>query len=154
MSDGHVRHRTEQPQAESRTAIPPATRVSFSLVLRYPAVKQRALDDEAARLLAGARPATTREAAASARAADPRDLDRVRSFCEKSGLTIDAIHAYARTIHVSGDAATVNALFHIVLIDARAGSTEWREFDGELRIPGELKPAIDAVLGLSTKPLA
>jgi hypothetical protein len=154
MSDPHVGHRTEHAQAESRTAIPPATRVSFSLVLRYPVVKQRALDDEAARLLAGARPATTREAAASARAADPRDLDRVRSFCEKSGLTIDGIHADSRTIHVSGDAATVNALFHIVLIDARAGSTEWREYDGELRIPGELKPAIEAVLGLSTKPLA
>ena len=154
MSDGHVRHRMEQPQAESRTAIPPATRVSFSLVLRYPPLKQRALDDEAARLLAGVRPATTREAAASVRAADPRDLDQVRSFCEKSGLTIDAIDADSRTIHVSGNAATVNALFHIVLIGARAGSTEWREYDGELHIPGELNPAIEAVLGLSTKPLA
>ncbi len=139
---------------ESQTALPRDAPVSFELVLRYSPATQRERDLESARLLAGERPTKSREAAIAAGAADAKDVERVRSFAERAGLTVDSVNQETRSIHVTGAAGTVNDLFHITLMESHGGGSSWRDYDGQAIMPPELAPIVEEVLGLSTRPVA
>jgi hypothetical protein len=140
---------------ESRTPVPPDTIVSFELVLRYPIAHQTGIDAEAKRLLSGAPPVSTRDpAVAAARRADPADVERVRTVAAHEGLNVESVDVQTRAMRLSGKAHVVNRWFGITLMECRAGSTSWREYDGELRIPAGLTPPVEAILGVSTSPAA
>jgi hypothetical protein len=154
MTEEHLGHRRIERRVESRDAVPSDTPISFEFVLRYPAAQQREIDAEAAQLLAGGGRPRSREEAATTRAVDDADVARVREVAEHAGLAVGAVDAHARSIQLTGTAAAVNALFHITLVNVRAGSQTWRDYDGELRTPPELNAIVEAVLGLATTPVA
>src|SRR3954468_16707966 len=115
MPDGKLGHHRSDRRVESRTPIPPGERISFALVLRYPVASQAAIEHEGKQLLAGVQPALSRDVAASVRAADPADVERVRAFAARAGLSINAVDPRTRVVQVSGDARTVNSLLGITL---------------------------------------
>jgi Pro-kumamolisin, activation domain len=153
MSDARISRSHDDPRAESRTPIPPGTIVSFEMVLRYPSSSAAAIRDERERLLAGARSPHAGDDGQVIRGADPADIDRVRAFAKEAHLKIESVNRDARSIQLSGEARTVNAVFGITLMECRSDSKEWREYDGELRIPSELTSIVESTLGLSTKPV-
>jgi kumamolisin len=121
-------------------------------VLRYPESQHERLEEERRRLLSGH--AQKPLADATVRAADPSDIDTVRAFAEREGLTILETDPNARTVRLSGSVSTVNRLFGITLIRQSAHARSWTDYTGQVTIPGTLRPIVEAVLGLSQKPVA
>lgn len=132
--------------------LPATSVVEFELVLRYPESQHERLEEERQQLLAGH--AQRPLADAAARAADPSDIDTVRAFAEREGLTILESDPKARTMRLSGSVSTVNGLFGITLIRQSAHAHSWTDYTGQVTIPGALRPIVEAVLGLSQKPVA
>ncbi len=131
----------------------PEAVVSFELILRYAPSSQAAIEDEARRLMAGASP-SARDRAAAARSADPGDVEHVRAFLTKAGLTVDSVDPATRSIHVSGSAAAVAKLFGVSFVEHAEGPVSWRDYRGQVRLPPELEEIVVSTLGLSTKPIA
>jgi hypothetical protein len=148
-------YRLDAHRVESRTPVPPDAIVSFELVLRYPIAHQIEIDAQTTRLLSGVPSVSTRDpAVAAARRADPADIERVRTVAAHAGFNVESVDMQTRSMHLSGEAHVVNRWFGITLMECRAGSTSWRDYDGELQIPAALRPLVEAILGVSTSPSA
>jgi kumamolisin len=127
--------------------------IRFELVLRYPPAGQAAIREESERLLAGGA-RQPREATAVSRAADPADIETVRSVVERAGLSVEHVDAASRRVTIAGTTDAVNRFFNITLVTRAESSGSWRGYDGTLKIPPPLEGVVEAVLGLSTKPVA
>jgi hypothetical protein len=155
VPDNRIGHVRREQRVESRIPIPPAAPVSFEVVLRYAPSRQAEIDDEARRLLSGGRPEASRAAATgAAREADPADIQQIRDFAAAQELTVESVDRGSRIVRLRGDAATVNRLWGVTLVECRAGSESWREYDGQPRVPSAIADIVEATLGLSTKPVA
>ena len=132
--------------------LPASAVVDFELVLRYRQSQHEILEEERRLLLAGDSRSLLVNAAA--RSADPSDIDTVKVFAKREGLTIVEIDPSARRIRLSGTSATVNRVFGVTLIRHSANEHSWIDYQGEVAIPGELSPIVEAVLGLTQKPAA
>jgi kumamolisin len=128
----------------------PGQRIELSLVLR----PRRPLDELEARLSQHQRP-LTREEFATAYGADPGDLERVESFVRRHGLAVVQASAPRRTVRVAGRAGDLASLFGVQLLEFQdEDGTRFREPNGELRVPDELKDIVQGVFGLDTRPRA
>jgi hypothetical protein len=132
--------------------LPASAVVDFELVLRYRESQHDLLEDERRLLLAGDSRGLLVNAAA--RSADPSDIEAVKAFARREGLTIVEIDPSARRIRLSGTAATVNRVFGVTMIRRWDNEHSWIDYHGEVAIPGDLSPLVDAVLGLTQKPAA
>ena len=107
------------------------------------------------------------EAAAVAGAADPRaalarhrakhhdgDIALVRRFAEVQGLAVIAVEPARRLVKLSGTVAAFDAAFGTELRLYRQGEREFRAREGVLRLPADLLPIVEAVLGLDDRPAA
>jgi pro-kumamolisin-like protein len=126
----------------------PGEVVDFELVLRYPAAERRRIEAQGEALLAGrAAPGPPAD-----RAADPADIDAVRSFARDAGLRVGAIDRASRRVSLSGPAAAIEKAFGVTLV--RGGGASARDVAGTVALPPKLGPIVEAVLGLSAKPVA
>jgi kumamolisin len=107
------------------------------------------------------------EAQAVAGAADPRaamkahrasghrdDIARVRAFADGQGLTVVAVEPDRRLIKLSGSVSALQAAFGTRLDLYRQGDRQFRARSGVLRLPADLLPIVEAVLGLDDRPAA
>ena len=86
--------------------------------------------------------------------ADPAAIKAVKAFASEFGLTAEA-DAARRTVTVSGGAAAVQKAFGVTLQQhAVSGGGSFRVREGEIYLPQELAPYVDAVLGLDDRPIA
>ncbi|HUK34482.1 MAG TPA: protease pro-enzyme activation domain-containing protein [Vicinamibacterales bacterium] len=131
--------------------LPASEVVDFELVLRYGESQRERLEEERQRLLAGDSPGRIAHAV---RAADPSDIEAVSAFAQREGLTIVEVDPTARRMRLSGPAATVNRLFGVTLMRRSTNERVWIDYAGEVTIPRELEPIVEAVLGLTQKPAA
>jgi kumamolisin len=95
-----------------------------------------------------------REAFAQAHGADPAALVAVEAFARRHGLGVAESDAARRRVVLTGRAADFAAAFGVTLRRYRGPDGEYRGTDDEARLPAELHPIVEAVLGLDDRPAA
>jgi len=148
MSSGQQDERTRRPGVVASDSS-----VAFELVLRYPERNQARIAEETERMLGGGT-RTPPADAARMRAADPADLEIVRTFARHAGFTIAGVDEATRRVQLEGTAAAIAQAFGVTLTTAGPPGHQHREFDGSITLPVELRGIVVAVLNLSTKPIA
>ncbi len=134
------------PDADRRLVGPAESDSSVSVTL-YLRDRAPGESDEAATPM-------TREEYAERHGARDEDLRAVERFAKEYGLTIEEVHPAARRVRLSGEVAQMNVAFGIQsqIYESKEGS--YRSHDGPVTLPPELAGAIEAVLGLDTRPVA
>jgi kumamolisin len=109
----------------------------------------------AQQLLSGEYRPLSREDAERSLAATPADLAAVRAFAEKYGLQITQEDPASRRVRLEGTASDMERAFGIKLgIAEDASGHRFRTYRGAITVPGPLRDAVTAVLGLDQRPIA
>ncbi len=89
-------------------------------------------------------------------AADPADFDKVRTFAQDHGLTVDegTSSLARRTIVLQGTAQALQAAFGVQLHDYDRAGHKFHSFAGAISLPAEHSDVIENVLGLDARPVA
>src|SRR5258707_7435544 len=96
-------------------------------------------------------PAAPRDAGA---AADPDDIQDVRTFATAAGLDVAAVNLAARSIRLRGTAAAMATAFGVDLGAYETAGLRYRGREGSIYLPEELDGVVVAVLGLDNRPAA
>ena len=132
-------------------AADPNEAIEATIVIRRPATAQHAAAD----LLAGRHSGKTREEIETQLAADPADVKTVIDFARRHGLTVVEQSPVKRAVRVAGTLQQMNIAFGIQLAYvAGTGGSRFLSYDGPLKVPAAVSPAITAVLGLHREPVA
>jgi len=145
--------RTRRPDARPIGPVDPQELVEVSVYLRAPTTsnltKLREQAEQENRHL-------TRKEYIDNQRADPKDLEKVREFARKLGLTIDekASDPDARRIVLVGTAAAMSNAFATELQRYEYPGGTFRGRTGPLHIPSELDQIVVGVFGLDDRPQA
>jgi kumamolisin len=96
----------------------------------------------------------SREEFAARYGASPEDLAKVEEFAHDHDLSIIQIDAARRVVELAGTAEAMSAAFRVELHHYESPAGSYRGRAGELHVPAELAPIVEAVLGLDTRPQA
>lgn len=96
-------------------------------------------------------PGATADAGA---AADPDDIQDVRTFATAAGLDVAAVNLAARSIRLRGTAAAMSTAFGVDLGAYETAGLRYRGREGSIYLPEELDGVVVAVLGLDNRPAA
>lgn len=91
---------------------------------------------------------------AAGAAADPDDMQDVRTFAAAAGLDVAGVNLAARSIRLRGTAATMSAAFGTDLGAYETADLRYRGREGSIYLPEELDGVVVAVLGLDNRPTA
>jgi kumamolisin len=80
------------------------------------------------------------------------DIARLRRFAADSGLAVTATEPARRLVKLRGTVAACEAAFGTALTIYRQGDRQFRARTGVLRLPADLLPIVEAVLGLDDRP--
>jgi kumamolisin len=137
---------SQRPPAKGAVRIKdadPRSKVEVTLTLRGP--KLPGADQLSGRALAP-------KAVETRFSAPRRDADRVSQVLRKFGLKIEEVSLETRSMRVSGSVAMMEAAFHPGLgIYRNADQGEFRDRQGDYKIPAELKGIVTAVLGFGER---
>jgi kumamolisin len=97
---------------------------------------------------------SNRETFAEEHGADPADLEAVGAFARRHGLHVADSNAARRQVVLTGRAADFSQAFGVTLGRFRGPAGEFRGTSDEIRIPPELHPVVESVLGLDDRPAA
>jgi kumamolisin len=97
--------------------------------------------------------ALSREAHQKLYGATEEDAAAVKKFAESYDLTA-TVNLSKRTVDLAGTVADMSAAFGVTLNDVEVGNETYRERTGNVKIPLELQPVIEAVIGLDNRPVA
>jgi len=140
-------HRAAAPDATVVGPTDPSQIVDVSIVLK----QRRAL-----RLSHLQGKVLTHDDFASAYGAEPEQIERVREFARKNGLTVierpDEIAR--RTITVQGTVADLEKAFSVTLNDSVHHQGKFRSRTGAVMVPTDLADVIQGVFGLDNRPQA
>lgn len=96
-----------------------------------------------------------RAALAARRTAGHRDdIGRISAFANRHGLAVVAVEPARRLVKLRGSVAACEAAFGTRLALYRQGDRQFRARTGTLRLPLDLLPIVEAVLGLDDRPAA
>ena len=101
-----------------------------------------------------ARQYLTREAFASERGADPKDIGILEQFAHDNNLTVSQVDLSQRLVKVSGKLADLSRAFGARLKRYRMGKVVFRGRTGSLSVPQGLQNVIVGVYGFDTRPAA
>jgi kumamolisin len=127
--------------------------VTVSVRPRHPAPSDAEIESRALSPIAG-RKYPTREAFADAQGAEPSDLETVAAFARRHGLDVAESDAARRRVILTGSAADFSRAFNVTLHRFQGPSGEFRGTSDEIRVPPDLHPAVEAILGLDDRPAA
>jgi kumamolisin len=96
----------------------------------------------------------TRREFAARHGADRKDLAAIEDFGAEHGLHIRQASAARRSVVLVGPADRMQAAFRTRLAHYRSDEGEYRGRSGHVHVPRAVAPAIEAVLGLDTRPQA
>jgi kumamolisin len=119
--------------------------------------RQQQLDRHLAQLAkapADARQHLTREEFAQQYGARPADIAAVRRFAANHDLSVVSVHPERRTVELSGTVAAMSSAFGVDLGLHQSATGVYRGRTGSIHVPKDLAPAIVAVLGIDTRPVA
>jgi kumamolisin len=103
---------------------------------------------------ANARRHLTRDEFAELHGARPADITAVRRFAAGHDLNVVAVYPERRTVELSGTVAAMNSAFGVDLGLHQAATGVYRGRSGSIQVPKDLAPALVAVLGFDTRPVA
>ena len=96
-----------------------------------------------------------RAALAARRTAGHRDdIGRISAFANRHGLAVVSVEPARRLVKLRGSVAACEAAFGTRLALYRQGDRQFRARTGTLRLPLDLLPIVEAVLGLDDRPAA
>jgi|SRR5579863_395940 len=127
--------------------VPANERIEISIYL-----KPRTAD--AAQPNGGAKADRRRELLARRTAQHAGDFNLLRAFASEHGLSVVTAEPAKRLIRLAGTAAQFEAAFQTKLAHYHDGQRTLRIRSGSLKVPAELLPIIESVLGLDTRPAA
>lgn len=91
-------------------------------------------------------------------AADPADFDNIRTFAKNHDLTVDEASSSLprRTIVLKGTAAAMEKAFGVELnsYEDQRHKKRFHSFTGKISVPDDHAAAVEAVLGLDSRPVA
>jgi kumamolisin len=87
-------------------------------------------------------------------AADPDDIQDVRTFAMAAGLDVVGVNLAARSVRLRGTAAAMSAAFGVDLGAYERADLRYRGREGSIYLPEELDGVVVAVLGLDNRPTA
>lgn len=144
-----------------RTAVPGARRtgsihlddhISVTIILRRRITSDLANDIEG---LSKVLPANRRHMShadfATVHGAHPTDIALVHAFAELHQLTVERVHAAARTVILTGAISSFNAAFQVDLCEYEHPKFTYRGRTGPIHLPPHLIEVIIAVLGLDNR---
>ena len=100
----------------------------------------------------GADPRAALQARRSAQHAG--DFKLIQDFAKEHGLSVMSTEPARRLIKLSGTAAQFQAAFQTTLGHYREGKRTFRGRSGALKLPVELHPVVESILGLDSRPAA
>jgi kumamolisin len=91
-----------------------------------------------------------------AHGARDEDIETVRNFAKEYNLIIDpqGVSKAHRTIELHGTVGDLSRAFGVGLDKVKLNAEEFRHRTGDIIVPAELIPAVQAVLGLDNRPIA
>jgi kumamolisin len=95
-----------------------------------------------------------REGSPAASSADPIDLVRVEAFARAQGLHVREVSVPRRRLVLSGSGRALSAAFRVSLERYEIAGARYRAAIGPVRLPAELAPLVEAVVGLDSRPSA
>jgi kumamolisin len=109
------------------------------------------LDREIAALIAGRRKPMTREEWQEKYGADPADVKKIEALVSEHGLTVGATHFGARMMTLMGTSERASAFFGIKRMMFDSPDGRFAGHTGTVRIPAEIAPLIEDVVGLDNR---
>lgn len=82
------------------------------------------------------------------------DFKLIEDFAREHGLAVAAIEPARRLIRLSGTAAQFQAAFQTTLAHYHDGKRTFRARSGALKLPTDLLPVVESVLGMDSRPAA
>jgi kumamolisin len=96
----------------------------------------------------------SRQEFAARHGADSSAIDKVKQFAKENNLTVGEVSAERRTVKLEGTAANMRRAFEVKLDRYEHEGQQYRARTGEIKLPPELAPSVEAVLGLDDRPQA
>jgi len=96
----------------------------------------------------------SRKEFAAKHGADDNVLQKVKDFARENNLTVTEVAGERRTVKLEGSAANMIRAFEVTLARFNHEGHEYRGRTGGIKLPGELAPSVEAVLGLDNRPQA
>jgi kumamolisin len=91
---------------------------------------------------------------AASHGADNSAIAKVRQFAKDHNLTVSEVSVERRTMKLEGSAANMRQAFDVKLERYQHNGQEYRARTGEIKLPSDLAPSVEAVLGLDDRPQA
>src|SRR5208283_6062404 len=89
----------------------------------------------------------SREEFAAKHGADSGAIEKVKQFAKENNLTVGEISPERRTVKLEGSAADLTKAFEVTLGRYNHEGQEYRARTGGIKLPPELAPSVEAVLG-------
>ena len=98
--------------------------------------------------------AVSREEFAAKHGADGNAIDKVKQFAKEYNLTVGEVSPGRRTVKLEGKAADMMRAFEVKLDRYEHQGHQYRARTGGIKLPPDLAPSVEAVLGLDNRPQA
>ena len=146
--------RKPMPGAKALGKADPSERFEVTVLLRHRDAEQ--LREGVAKIAAGnaSEKRLTREEFARQHGASAADLEAVRRFAHDFDLLVVHEDASRRAVVLSGTVAKFNAAFGVDLEQFEHDDGTYRGRTGQIMLPSDLAPSVEAVLGLDDRPVA
>ncbi len=96
----------------------------------------------------------SREEFAANYGADPAAIQQVEAFAKKNNLTVTEVSPERRTVKLRGTAANMEQAFDSKFERYEHQGRTYRACTGGVKLPADLAPSVEAVLGLDNRPQA
>jgi kumamolisin len=94
----------------------------------------------------------THEQFAAKHGADPAAVERVKQFAKNNNLKVGEISVPRRTVKLEGTAGDMMKAFEVQLDGYQHEGHNYRARTGSIKLPADLAPDVEAVLGLDNRP--
>jgi kumamolisin len=98
--------------------------------------------------------AVSREDFAAKNGADMAVIEKVKQFAKENNLTVSEVSPERRTVKLEGTAANMIQAFEVKLDRYENEKQQYRARTGVIKLPSDLAPSVEAVLGLDDRPQA
>jgi kumamolisin len=96
----------------------------------------------------------SREEFAAKHGAASSAIDKIKQFAKENNLTVAEVSPERRTVKLKGTAADMMRAFDTKLSRYQHEGHQYRARTGDIKLPPELMPSVEAVLGLDNRPQA
>lgn len=145
--------RAALPGAQDVGPADPNEQIDVTVYLRSSSAKTPSADEIGATPISE-REYLTREQFARTHSASEQDIAKVRAFASDHGLQVTSVNAAARQVKLRGTVGAFAEAFGATLRHCEHRSRRYRYRTGNLTVPAEVAPLIEAVLGLDNRPQA